>query len=234
MANRYWVANSGTRAWDPSNTANWSTSSGGGGGASVPTSSDAVFFNSSSGTGTVYVNPGAVCASLSIASNLSLDVIAGGEITVHGNVSVNSAKDFDGFRVSFAASGTLTSNGKTIYGFSVKNGATVTAADAVTAAGVISIEDGGNVVLPAGETSSTYAFDPPNSGSSSLKSSTGGVQAAFNAEADCTLEYITVQDIAFGGNANWTTGTGYTDGGNNTIPSPVTSIVPVLFAQSLA
>lgn len=50
MANRYWV---GTGTWDGSNTANWSTTSGGAGGASVPTSSDNVIFNSSSGVCTV-------------------------------------------------------------------------------------------------------------------------------------------------------------------------------------
>lgn len=51
MANRYWVGGSGT--WNTSNTANWSGSSGGSGGASVPTSSDYVFFDGNSGSGTV-------------------------------------------------------------------------------------------------------------------------------------------------------------------------------------
>lgn len=54
MANRYWTGavNGGTGTWDASNTDNWSTTSGGAGGASVPTSSDAVFFDASSGAGT--------------------------------------------------------------------------------------------------------------------------------------------------------------------------------------
>ena len=47
MALRYWV---GSGNWTSSNTTNWSASSGGSGGASVPTSSDDVFFNGSSGT----------------------------------------------------------------------------------------------------------------------------------------------------------------------------------------
>jgi hypothetical protein len=51
MAARYWVGGTGT--WDGSNTTNWSASSGGAGGASVPTSADNVFFNGSSGAGTV-------------------------------------------------------------------------------------------------------------------------------------------------------------------------------------
>ena len=51
MANRYWVGGSGT--WDATNTANWSATSGGAGGASVPSLTDVVFFNASSGGGTV-------------------------------------------------------------------------------------------------------------------------------------------------------------------------------------
>ncbi len=45
MADRYWVGGAG----DWNNTAKWSTSSGGSGGASVPSSSDDVFINGSSG-----------------------------------------------------------------------------------------------------------------------------------------------------------------------------------------
>ena len=45
---RYWVGGTGT--WDATTTTNWSTSSGGAGGASVPTSLDAVVFNTSSST----------------------------------------------------------------------------------------------------------------------------------------------------------------------------------------
>lgn len=61
MADRYWVGNGGN--W--SDTAHWSASSGGAGGASVPTSSDNVFFNSSSftiGGQTVSVNAGSTRA----------------------------------------------------------------------------------------------------------------------------------------------------------------------------
>jgi len=49
MANRYWVTG-GNGNW--SSTTNWSTASGGGSGASVPSTSDAAFFDASSGSGT--------------------------------------------------------------------------------------------------------------------------------------------------------------------------------------
>lgn len=54
MANRYWVGGSGT--WNTSNTANWSATSGGAGGASAPVLADSVFFNGSSGGGTVTIS----------------------------------------------------------------------------------------------------------------------------------------------------------------------------------
>ncbi|MBZ5529722.1 MAG: hypothetical protein LAN71_17735 [Acidobacteriia bacterium] len=47
MASRYWIG--GTGSW--SNTAHWSVSSGGAGGVAIPTSSDDVFIDSSSGFG---------------------------------------------------------------------------------------------------------------------------------------------------------------------------------------
>lgn len=59
MATRYWVGGSGT--WNASSTSNWSTTSNGSPGASAPTSVDTVVFDSSSGSGTVTVAPGAAC-----------------------------------------------------------------------------------------------------------------------------------------------------------------------------
>jgi hypothetical protein len=51
MALRYWVSNTGN--WDATSTTNWAASSGGSSGAAVPTTSDDVYFDVSSGTGTV-------------------------------------------------------------------------------------------------------------------------------------------------------------------------------------
>jgi hypothetical protein len=54
MASRFWVGGTGT--WDASDTTHWSATSGGATGASVPTTTDTVTFNGSSGGGTVTVN----------------------------------------------------------------------------------------------------------------------------------------------------------------------------------
>lgn len=57
MADRYWVGGSGY--WDATTGTKWSTTSGGAGGASVPTTSDNVFFDANSGSGTVTIQTAA-------------------------------------------------------------------------------------------------------------------------------------------------------------------------------
>jgi hypothetical protein len=97
----YWVG--GTGAW--SNTSDWDTTSGGGGGAAIPTSLDAVIFNSASNatayTATISGVTLARCASFTMAGPAS------GNVTFAGNVGIA----FHG-NVSFAATGiTRTYNG---------------------------------------------------------------------------------------------------------------------------
>ena len=104
---RYWVG--GQANWTDVNTTSWSTSSGGAGGASVPTSADAVVFNSASASAnyganisTAYINI-VRCASITATApsvgNFSFGGSGSGPIAIHGSVS-------------FAASGVaITSSG---------------------------------------------------------------------------------------------------------------------------
>jgi hypothetical protein len=62
MANRYWVG--GTATWDATAGTKWATLSNGAGGAAVPTNTDDVFIDGSSGTGTITLADNSVCASL--------------------------------------------------------------------------------------------------------------------------------------------------------------------------
>jgi len=62
MANRYWVGGSGS--WF--DTSHWSSTSGGAGGASIPTSSDDVFVNASSGSGIIAINISSVSTTPSV------------------------------------------------------------------------------------------------------------------------------------------------------------------------
>lgn len=64
MASRFWVGGTGT--WDASSTTNWSATSGGASGASVPSSSDDVTLNASSGGGTVTLGANVSVISISM------------------------------------------------------------------------------------------------------------------------------------------------------------------------
>jgi hypothetical protein len=91
---RYWVGGAGT--WDATSTTNWSATSGGAGGESVPTSADAVIFDSASNATAYAVNflpTGATilrCGSLTIAGPASGDVTiqSSGSIVIHGNITL--------------------------------------------------------------------------------------------------------------------------------------------------
>lgn len=123
MADRYWVGNGGN--WN--DTAHWSASSGGASGASVPTSSDNVFFNGSSGTGTCTINVTANCLNFDTTGS-TIGTIAGSFTTlnVYGNMVLKSGLSFSktGTINFLATSGTktITSNGVNIYSAIVLNG----------------------------------------------------------------------------------------------------------------
>lgn len=93
MADRYWVGGTGT--WNNSTTTNWAASSGGAGGETAPTSTDNVFFDTSSGSGTVTIASTAACADLTVAWTAVKTNIwsLSGNFTITGNVSIagNSA-----------------------------------------------------------------------------------------------------------------------------------------------
>jgi len=88
---RYWRGGTGT--WDATTTTNWSTSSGGLGGASVPTSADAVVFDTMSNATAYTVTCTATqlrCAALTFAGPATGNVTWAGSapIAIHGNVSL--------------------------------------------------------------------------------------------------------------------------------------------------
>ena len=112
MANRYWVGGTGT--WDNSTTTNWSATSGGAGGASAPTSTDAVFFNSNSGSGTVSNTDSVQCLSLTCTGFTGTIDCAGFGITVYGNVTLSSGGTYTALNLTIVNVCTLTSVGKHI------------------------------------------------------------------------------------------------------------------------
>lgn len=99
MADRYWVGGTGT--WDTTSTANWSTSSGGAAGAFAPTSSDNVFFDANSNTGTdaftVTLGTTVSCSNFNttgIDGAMTLDRVASARLDVLGSFTITSNFSF--------------------------------------------------------------------------------------------------------------------------------------------
>lgn len=63
MAARYWVGGGSSTNWSATGNTNWSATSGGANNASVPTTSDDVFFDANSGSGSAVINAAANCLS---------------------------------------------------------------------------------------------------------------------------------------------------------------------------
>ena len=136
MPDRYWVG--GTGSWDTTNTTNWSATSGGGGGASVPTSADDVFFNGSSGVGTVSV--AAPVNARSLAFTGYTGTFAGSNnLSLYGGLTLSSGMTFSyGGTVYWFGTGTLTSSGKVMNAaVDVAGGGTCTLGDAIDVALII-------------------------------------------------------------------------------------------------
>lgn len=109
-ADRYWVGGTGT--WNASSTTNWSASSGGASGASVPTSSDNVYFDGSSGLSSATVTIGATANCLDFTWSTAAGTLAGtSTLNIFGSISLNA-----GMTITYT--GTIefeaTSTGKTV------------------------------------------------------------------------------------------------------------------------
>lgn len=123
MASRYWVG--GTANWDATAGTKWSTTSGGAGGSAVPVSSDDVFFDANSGSGTCTVAASSVCLNFDStgytgtftgSSGLTIGANANSTAKVFTIGSANTWTFSGSVTLLTAASGsvTITSNGKTI------------------------------------------------------------------------------------------------------------------------
>jgi len=119
---RYWRGGSGT--WDVTTTTNWSATSGGSGGASVPTSADAVVFDTMSNATAYTVTCTATqlrCASFTMAGPATGNVTWAGTapIAMHDNVSLAATGITRSYTGAITLSGsstgrTLTTNGNAL------------------------------------------------------------------------------------------------------------------------
>jgi fibronectin-binding autotransporter adhesin len=127
---RYWRGGTGT--WDATTTTNWSATSGGLGGASVPTSADAVVFDSMSNATAYTVTCTATqlrCGSLTMAGPLAGNVtwVGSAPLAIHDNVSLAATgvtRSYAGvITLSGSSTGkTLTTNGVQIISNIIVNG----------------------------------------------------------------------------------------------------------------
>ena len=155
-----------------------------------------------------------------------------------GNITLSSGGTYSTLDINIQGALTLTSSGKNVSSITLHaNGTyTVTCADALTCP-TLEIKSGATLALKNGVTSTISTLLVPLSAANGwLRSDSAGSQATLSDSSGTnTLNYMTVQDIAFTGGATWKLGTGAVDNGNNTglYTAPAASF-DALFAQSLA
>lgn len=125
---RYWVGGTGT--WDTTTTTKWSASSGGAGGASVPTSADAVVFDSASNATAYTVTCTATqlrCGSLTMAGPASGNVTWAGSapIAMHDNVTLAATGITRTYTGAITLTGSATGKTLTTNGVQLASGAAV-------------------------------------------------------------------------------------------------------------
>jgi hypothetical protein len=140
MADRYWVAG-GTGNYN--STTNWSATSGGASGASVPSVSDNVFFNASSGAGTATINVASNCLNLNLTGFLGTLAFTSNLSTLGTvNLGLGTYTVTGASALRFQTATTITSNGTSWGGIIIfaSNGA-FTLADNLTILGTVSFEN---------------------------------------------------------------------------------------------
>ena len=150
MVDRYWVG--GTGSWDGTAGTKWAATSGGAGGSSVPTTSDDVFFDANSNTGsaiTVTIAAGNTGAKSIDCTGFTRTIAGTASITLAGNLTLVSGMTYSrNGPITFTASASITSAGKTLGTVITEgSGITVSLADALTvgvtaASGAVQVNEG--------------------------------------------------------------------------------------------
>ena len=99
MATYYWVSDGTTKTGFYSDSNHWSLTSNGPGGAGVPTSTDDVIFNASSGAATdiCYIFGGDACRNITANASGTAIHLEITSIEIHGNVAIGASVVFDSF-----------------------------------------------------------------------------------------------------------------------------------------
>lgn len=116
MANRYWVG--GSADWDATAGSKWALTSGGTGGQAVPTASDDVFFDGSSGAVTVTLAADSLCKNITF-TGFTGTFAGASQLTISGSMVLGAGMTWThtGLKIfNSASSVTITSNGKHLDG----------------------------------------------------------------------------------------------------------------------
>lgn len=159
---RYWRGGTGT--WDATTTTNWSATSGGAGGASVPTSADAVIFDSLSNATAYTVTCTATqlrCGALTMAGPASGNVTWAGSapIAMHNNVSLSATGITRTYTGNIILSGSTTGRTFTTNGVSIASGPTVNGVGCGWALGSALTGSGGLVMTNGSFDTANYNID---------------------------------------------------------------------------
>src|SRR2546425_1559373 len=184
-ANRYWVQGNGN--WNDTN--HWSGFPGGGFGCSVPGSSNAVFFDGSSGSATVTINANASMASLNTTAFSGTIAIGDYDVSIGGNV--------------IQAGGTITTGASTGNGLAVDGSLTLSGTASIQMSGASNGSVSGNVTISSptafiafGSGTWTVSGSWSNSSSSnSWAAGTGPVVFAAGSPQVMTFGNLTISEF---------------------------------------
>lgn len=224
---RYWRGGTGT--WDATTTTNWSATSGGAGGASVPTSADAVIFDSASNATAYTVTCIATqlrCGSLTMAGPASGNVTWAGTapLAIHGNVSLSATGITRTYTGAITLSGssigrTFTTNGVALSSDITVNGVgcgwTLGSAASFGATASLLVTNGtfdtGNFDLTVLQISSSNSNDRTiNFGSSTVTLTSAGSAIIFTTSTNLTFNAGTSNLVLSGGGPSISGGGGVT------------------------
>lgn len=116
-ASRYFVGG-GTGNWN--STTNWAATDGGSSGETVPGSGDDVFLTATSGANTLTVNVASAAKSIN-CTGFTGSLVLGANLSVSGSITLVSGMTWtpSTYTVTQAAAGTVTSNGKHFYKYTI-------------------------------------------------------------------------------------------------------------------
>ena len=222
---RYWVGGAGT--WTAASTTNWSTSSGGATGASVPTSADAVIFDTLSNLTAYTVTCTATqlrCAALTFAGPAAGNVTWAGTapLAIHGNFTLPATamtRTYTG-AITFSGSSTgrtITTNGVALNSVTTVNGVGC----GWTLASALDIGSGSFTVTNGSFATSTFnftttsSFAANNSNSRTVNFGSSTVSLGNNLPLGTTENERAALTFSAGTSQINMTGTGSTFSGNN-------------------